>query len=127
MRNELTKYNIDKALKALEEIKGKDIMLNETCLYDVASIEIEESEMYDSDPDPSINYDGGKRDLIILRFSFENGKAVYSYCPDEQVCHYWDETPDLLCFRIESIPAFVESERFDLDFRLKQYEEYMSR
>ena len=124
MRNELTKFNIDKSMKILEDIAGKSIMIGKISLYSVVSIDIEENTAYDGDPIPEENYDGGKHDYINLRFKFENGEAAHSFCPDVEVCHFWHETDDLLIFEIQTIPVYVEKEKFDLDFRLEQYRKF---
>lgn len=127
MKFELTKWNIDKALETLKDLKDKSIMVDDISLYGVTSIGIEQSEWYDGDPIPEEGYDGGKHDEIIVTFNFEGGKAARHYCSDTHVCHFWNETNDLICFEIKDIKEYVEREKFDLDFRLQEYEKYMSK
>lgn len=127
MNFDLRKYNIDKVKKALEGVQGRNIMINDTWLNGVVSIDITESESYDSDPIPEEGYDGGKKDWITLTFNFENGRVSHGFCPDVQHCEIMFETDDLWIIRIEDLKKYIERERFDLDFQLKQYEEYMSK
>ncbi len=127
MEFELGKYNIDKVKKALEGVRGKNIMIEDTWLHGVTSIDIEGQTTYDGDPIPEEGYDGGKRDLIGITFNFENGKASHNFCPDEEVCRVLFEQEDLWIFQIESIAAFVEREKGLLDDRLTEYKAYMQR
>lgn len=127
MKNELTKWSFDKALKNLGDLTGKSIMIGDTHLIGVTSIEFEEEVICDSDPDESIGYDGGKQDYIRIIFHIGDGKVSHSYCPNIEICHYWHELDDLICFSIESIPEFVKRQKFDLDFKLSEYEEYMKK
>ena len=124
---DLRKYNIDRVKKALEGVKGNSVMINDTCLHGVISIDITESEMYDGDPVPEEGYDGGKTELIVLTFNFENGKAVHDFCPDVKHCEISFETDDLWIFQIEDLKQYIERKKFDLDFQLKEYEEYKSK
>jgi len=127
MNFDLRKYNIDEVKKALEGVQGKNIVINDTWLDGVVSIGIEEEEMYDGDPIPEENYDGGRTDYIKLVFNFENGLVTHSFCPDTQHCEIIFETDDLWIIRIEDIKQYVERTKFDLDFQLKAYEEYKSK
>jgi len=127
MNFELRKYNIDKVKKALEGVHGKNIMINDTWLHGVVSIDIEASESYDGDPIPEEGYDGGKRELIDITFNFENGRVSHSFCPDEQHCEIMFETDELWIIRIENLKQYIEREKSDLDFQLKEYEKYMSK
>jgi len=122
MKYELTKWNMDKAVKALGDLTGKNIMIDDTHLMGVDSIEIEEEAVYDSDPDESIGYDGGKVDYIRTIFHIGNGKVAHSFCPDTHICHFWHETDDLICFSIKGIPEYVKDAKFDLDWKLQEYE-----
>lgn len=125
MRFELRKYNIEAVKKALEGVQGKNIMINNTLLSGVVSIEIAESTMYDSDPIPEEGYDGGKKDFIDIIFNFENGNATHSFCPDEERCQVRFETEDLWIFITEDAKQFIERERHVLDLQFKEHEEYM--
>lgn len=127
MRFDLRKYNIDEVKKALEGVRGKSVMVNDTNLLGVTSIDIEETEIYDGDPIPEEGYDGCKQDFIDIIFNFENGSAVHSFCPDEEHCQIIFETDDLWIIQIEDIKKYIERKRHSLDFQLKEYEEYMSR
>lgn len=127
MKTELTKHNIAEVKVVLEGIEGKSVMLNGTTLYGVKSINIFEDEMFYGDPIPEEGYDGGKTQLILLTFNFESGKAERSFCPDSEHCEISFETENLLAFRIQDLKEYIENEKFDLDFRLKEYEAYMSR
>lgn len=127
MNFDLRKYNIDKVKKALEGVQGKNIMVNDTWLHGVVSIDITESEMYDGDPIPEAGFDGGKRDLIDITFNFESGKVSHSFCPDEEHCEIIFETDDLWIIQIKGLKEYIEQKKFDLDFQLKEYEKYMSR
>ena len=127
MRFELTRYNIDKAIMALRDVIGKNIMIGDTHLIGVDSVEIDEEAVYDGDPVPEENYDGGRTDYIRIIFHIGSGKVIHNFCPDMQVCHFWHELDDLICFSIKKIPDYVKDEKFDLDFRLQEYEKYMSR
>jgi len=127
MNFDLRKYNIDKVKKALEGVRGKSVMINNTSLYGVVSIDIEESEMYNDEPIPEEDYDGGRTELIVLTFNFENGKAARSFCPDTQHCGISFETDELWIIDICDMDKYIERKRFDLDFQLKEYQEYMSR
>lgn len=127
MNFNLRKYNIDKVKKALEGVRGKSVMINNTSLYGVVSIDITESEMYDGDPIPEEGYDGGKTDYINLAFNFENGSAAHSFRPDEEHCEIIFETEELWIIQIEDLKVYIERKKFDLDFQLKEYEEYMSK
>jgi len=125
MKFELTKWNKGKAINVLGDLTGKSIMIDDVWISGVASINIEEDAVYDSDPIPEEGYDGGKRDEIIIIFNFQNGKVSTRFCPDMQICHFWHETDSLVCFSIKKIPDYIKDEKFDLDFRLKQYEEFV--
>ena len=127
MRFELTKYNTETAEKHLREVEGKTVMVDGMSLDGVTAIKIEESEMYDGDPDPDNGYDGGKHELIDLIFIMGESKACCSFEPEIQHCEITFEQDDLWVITIEDLKAYVERQRFDLDFKLKEYEEHMSR
>lgn len=120
MNFELRKYNIEQVKKALSDVKGKTIMLNDTWLYEVISIDIEEAIMHNEDPVPDENYDGGKVESIVLIFNFENGKVCHGFCLDIQHCEIMIETEDLWVFRIQPLQKYLESKIFDLQFQLNE-------
>ncbi len=122
---ELSKYNTDKVKKVLGGVQGKNIMVNDTWLHGVASIDVTECETFDSDPEEG--YDGGKRDLINIAFNFENGNVAHSFCPDEEHCEIRFETDELWIFSIEDIKQYIERKQGELAFQLKEYEEYISK
>lgn len=121
MRFELTKYNIDKALKALSDIGDRDIMVNDMSLSGVKNIVINEGKKYLDD------LDNEGTDIINLIFEFENGQAYQSFHPDTQHCEISFETETLWIILIEDLKKYLESEKFDLEFRLKEYQEAMSK
>lgn len=125
MNFELHKHNIDKVQKVLEGVQGKNIMINDIWLKGVVSIEITESEVYDGDPEE--DFDGGKTDYIDLTFNFENGKASHNFCPDNEHCEITFETDELWIIKIEDLKKYIERQKSDLDWKLKEYQEYMSR
>lgn len=127
MNFELKKHSIDKVKKALEGVQGKNITINDTWLHGVVSIGIEEEVMYDGDPIPEQDYDGGKTEYIELVFNLENGKVTRSFCPDNEHCEITFETDDLWIIRIEDLKQYIERKKFDLDWQLKEYEQYMSK
>ena len=127
MNFELRKYNIDKVKEALKNVKGKAVIINDTSLYGVVSIDIEEEVMYDCDPIPEENYDGGKTDYIKLVFNYENGSAAHSFCQDIKHCEIIFETDDLWIIQIKDLKEYIEREIFDLQFRLKDFEGHMSK
>lgn len=51
MRFELAKYNIDKVLKAVSDVGGKDIMINDLSLSGVKAITINEGKEFLDDLD----------------------------------------------------------------------------
>ncbi len=126
MRFELTKWNKDKAAKALGDLSGKSIMISDMHLSGVESIEFEDDVFYDDDPIPEENYDGGRLEYIRIIFNIGNGRVYRHFCPDREICHFWHETDDLICFRIEKIPEYVQREKDALDFKLQEYEKFMS-
>lgn len=127
MKFELTKWNKDKLAKVLGDLTGKSIMTDEIHLKGVDSIKIEEQIRYDGDPDESIGYDGGKVDYIEIVFHIGDGEVSFGFCPDAEICHFWHELDDLICFKIEGIKEYVENTKYGLDHRLQEYEKYMSR
>lgn len=124
---ELTKYNIDVVKKALEDVNGKAVYINDVGLYGVKSIDIETSVMYDGDPDPETGYDGGKRDMIDLTFNFEKGSAKHSFCPDTEHCGISFETDDLWIFNILDLKKYIENQMFELNYRLGEYDKFMAK
>lgn len=127
MKFELTQHSIDRAKKELRDVQGRAVMIGNVHLSGVVSANIAASEMYDGDPDPSTGYDGGRRDMVDITFNFGSGQASISFCPDTDICHFWEETDDLICFEIQDIPEYVEKTKFDLDFRLQEYEKFMNK
>lgn len=124
MHFELSRYNIDKVKKALEGVSGKSVMINDTNLFGVVSIDISECKVHDDD---IIRGDGGERDLIDITFNFENGRAAHSFCPDEEHCEIIFETDDLRIIQIEDMGKYIERKQFDLNFQLEEYNRHMSR
>ena len=122
MNFELRKYNMTRVKKVLQEQLTDEvaISINDTFLYGVKSIDITESTMYDDEPIPEENYDGGKVDYIDLIFNLENGKAVHSFCPEIRTCEINFECDDLWIFTIEDTKKYLEREKFDIDFQLSE-------
>lgn len=125
MNFELRKYNIERIKKVLQEQLTDEvaISINGTFLYGVKSIDIAESVMYDSEPIPEENYDGGKVDYIDLTFNLESGKAVHSFCPDIQACEINFESDDLWIIHIERMEKYLKDKSFDIDFQLSALKE----
>lgn len=121
MRFELAKYNIDKVLKAVSDVGGKDIMINDLSLSGVKAITINEGKEFLDD------LDNEGTDIVNLVFEFENGQAYQSFYPDTQHCEVTFETDDLWIIRIEDLKQYLERVKFDIDFRLKEYQETMSK
>ena len=118
MRFQLTKHNIKQVQEALKDVKSKSVFIGDVGLYGVQSITISEEEVCDCEPDPAIGDDGGRRELIKITFNFKEGKAVKSFCPDDEVCVISFDTDDLWVIEIKDLKAFVKSEMFDLQFNL---------
>ena len=125
MNFELRKYNVTRVLKVLQEqfTDTVAISINDTLLYGVKSIDIIESVMYDGDPIPEENYDGGKTDYINLIFYFENGSAVHGFRPEFQVCEINFESDDLWIIRFENMEKYLKDKSFDINFQLKELKE----
>jgi hypothetical protein len=121
MRFELTKYNIDKVSKALSDIGGRDIMVNDMSLSGVKAIVINEGKEYLDDLDTN------GTDIINLIFEFENGRAYQSFRPDLDHCDITFETDDLWIIRIEDLKKHLEREKADIEFKMQEYEEVMSK
>ena len=122
MNFELKKYNMTRVLKVLQEqlTDAVTISINDTLLSGVKSIDISESVMYDSDPIPEENYDGGKADYIDLSFCFEKGIAVHSFCPEVQACEINFESDDLWIIHIVNMEEHLKRKSFDIDYQLKE-------
>jgi len=126
MENELTMNNIDKVTEALKGVKGKTIMIGDTFLEGVVSIEIKAGKEYLNDSCTDEGADGEEIDVIHICFNFEGGGyATKSFEPDMKVCRFSFETDTLWAVLINDIKTYVEREKFDLDFRLEQYEKFM--
>lgn len=121
MRFELAKYNIDKVLKAVSDIGGRDIMVNDISLSGVKTIAINESKEYLDDLDEQ------GTDIINLIFEFEEGQAYQSFRPDVEHCEIIFETDDLWIILIEDLKKYLEREKCDIDFKLQEYQEVMSK
>ena len=121
MRFELTKFNIDKASNAVSDIGGRDIMVNDLSLSGVKNIVITEGKEFLDD------LDNEGTDIVNIIFEFENGQAYQSFRPDTQHCEISFETETLWIFIIEDLKKYLEREKFDLEFRLKEYHEAMSK
>lgn len=121
MRFELRKYNIDKVSKALSDIGGRDIMVNHMSLSGVKNIVINEDKEYLDDLDTT------GIDIINMIFEFENGKAYQSFRPDFEHCEISFETDDLWIILIENLKEYLEREKFDIEFELKEYQKAMSK
>ncbi len=120
MRFELVKYNIDKVLKVISDIGGRDIMVNDMSLSGVKTIAINEDKEYLDDLDTGT-------DIINLIFEFENGRAYHSFRPDIEHCEIIFETDDLWIILIEDLKKYLEREKCDIEFKLEEYEEVMSK
>ena len=122
MNFELKKYNITTVLKVLQEqlTDTVAISINDTLLAGVKSIDITESVMYDTDPIPEENYDGGRVDYIDLTFRFEKGSAVHIFCPEVQACEINFESDDLWVIHIENREKYLKRKSFDIDYQLKE-------
>ena len=119
MRFELKKHNIDQVLKALSDIGGRDIVVNNVSLSGVKSIAINATKEYlDA-------FDEEGTDAINLIFEFENGRAYQSFCPDVEHCEIIFETDDLWIILIKDLKDYLEREKSDIDFKLKEYQEAM--
>ena len=119
MRFELTKHNIDQVLKALSDIGGRDIVVNNVSLSGVKSITINATKEYlDA-------FDEEGSDAINMIFEFENGRAYQSFCPDVEHCEIMFETDDLWIVLIKDLKDYLEREKFDIEFRLQEYQEAM--
>ena len=127
MRFELSKHNIDKVKKVLEGVCGKTVMINDTNLLGVVSIDITEGEVCDSALISGIEQDGSKRDLIEIIFTFENGRAVHSFYPDEEHCEIIFEADDIWIIEIKDLLQYIEQKKLDLDFQLGEYNKYIDR
>jgi hypothetical protein len=125
MNFELKKYNTERVLKVLQEqlTDTVAISINDTLLSGVKSIDITESVMYDAEPIPEENYDGGKTDYIDLTFCFEKGSASYSFCPGIKACEINFESDDLWIIHIESMEKYLKRKSFDIDYQLKELQE----
>ena len=121
MRFELTKHNIDQVLKALSDIGGRDIVVNNVSLSGVKSIAINATKEYlDA-------FDEEGSDAINMIFEFENGRAYQSFCPDVEHCEIMFETDDLWIILIEDLKKHLERERSDIEFKLEEYRLAMSK
>ncbi|MGE5633375.1 MAG: hypothetical protein ACM3TR_20110 [Caulobacteraceae bacterium] len=126
MRIDLTKYNQEKVMEMFKDTKGINFAVGNAYYSDVMRIEVESGHMMYGDPDPEVGYDGGGEDYIDIKFNFEGGGiACVSFCPDSEHCEITKEMDDLWVFRIEPIPDYVAREKDMLDYKLKEYEEYM--
>lgn len=121
MRFELTKFNIDKALKAVSDIGGRDIMVNDISLSGVKTIIINEAKEYLDDLDEQ------GTDIINLIFEFEEGQAYQSFRPDVEHCEIIFETEDLWIILIEDLKKYLGREKADIEFKMQEYEEAMSK
>ncbi len=115
MRFELTKHNIDKVQKTVSDVGGRDIMVNDISLLGVKNIVINEGKEFLDD------LDNEGTDVINLTFEFENGQANQSFYPAIQHCEISFETETLWIILIEDLKRYLEREKFDIDFRLKEY------
>jgi hypothetical protein len=124
----LAKFNLDRAKENLGDLRDKPVMLNNVNLFSVSSNGFEAFKICDDDLEPITGHDDGKRDEIKVVFSFEGGgKAAMSYCPDTDICNFGREMDNLICFQVKNIKTHIERMKSDLDFRLHQYEEHMSK
>jgi hypothetical protein len=121
MKFELAKYNIDQVLKALSDIGGRDIMVNDMSLSGVKAITINEGKEFLDD------LDNEGTDIVNLIFEFENGRAYQSFCPDVEHCEIMFETDDLWIILIEDLKKHLERERSDIEFKLEEYRLAMSK
>lgn len=121
MKFELAKYNIDQVLKALSDIGGRDIMVNDMSLSGVKAITINEGKEFLDD------LDNEGTDIVNLIFEFENGQAYQSFHPDVEHCEIMFETDDLWIILIEDLKDYLEREKSDIDFKLEEYRLAMSK
>ncbi|WP_372997410.1 hypothetical protein [Lutispora sp.] len=127
MKTEITKYNYEKVIDLLNDIAaGSNYATKNANFYGVTSITAELGHNFNSDPELEAGYDGGGEDYICIKFNFEGGgEACISFRPDEEHCEVTKEMDDLWIFHIEPIPDYVAREKDMLDYKLKEYEEYM--
>jgi hypothetical protein len=125
MRNLVKQYNMEKVIKELGSLEGKNIMVNDTWLAKVKDIAIEYIPINDSIPEEE--KDGSEENIIQITFNFLEGRVSVSFCPEREVCEIWHETDDLLVFSIRETARYVENEKDRLDFMLKEYNEYMNK
>ena len=120
----LHKHNIPQVKKVLQDVKGKAVCVNDVSLSGVVSIDITESELYDYEPIPEENENGGRRERIDLTFSFQGGSAKYSFEPKQDHCEISFETEDLWIINIQPLEKYLEREisnmQFELDWMKKE-------
>lgn len=125
MRIDLTKYNQEKVMEMFKDTKGINFAVGNAHYSGVTSVTVEMNHILDGDPIPG-EWDGGGEDQIDIIFHFgESGQASVIFRPDSEHCEVTKEMDDLWVFRIESIPDYVAREKDILDYKLKEYEEYM--
>lgn len=128
MRFDLTKFNLEEIAGVFKDTKGISFAVGNASYYGVTSITAESGHNSDADPNPEVGYDGGGEDYIDIEFQFEGGgKASVSFCPDKEHCEVTKEMNDLWIFRIESIPDYVAREKDMLEYKLKEYGEYIKK
>ena len=124
MKIELTKWNIDRVSKVLnEKIKGEIISIDGTLITGAIEAKIEFCEV----DIPLEQRDSGEEDYIEIALLFEGGNVTKDFYPDREVCEIVFDVDGGITFRVEDIKKYVEREISYLQDRLKDYEEYMSR
>ncbi len=124
MRALLTKYTMERLEKELKNVQGKNIMVDDVWLYRVKSFKLEYLPIDEDFPEEL--RDGSEENTIRITFEFMDGRAAIGFCPEREVCEVWNETEELLIFRIQSTKKYIKQEMDRLDFMKNEYKQYMN-